>query len=170
MMRLKHYDIHFELHAIAPIICREKINSLRLKFDAQPSALHVFAELNSVTVDRCQYASVTRKGILFELFWMFQSAKSWDLKRSSPTHEMFNLVFNGALIQQSDCVHLNQMASIVTEKMSDAQPKKRLAYSEDIFIQATACVSCNWDDTYKHRGNMLPNAFIHWGQCGLRNL
>ncbi len=158
-MQLKHFDVQIEVNAIAPIIYHRKINALQLRFDAKISALHVFAELNAVTIDRCQQASVSAGGILFELFWTFQSTKSWDLKRSSPTNEMFSLVFNGTLIHQSDCVYFDQLSSIITAHLYNAQPGKRPAYSEDTFIQATACIACNWDDTYKHRGGGFLLAF-----------
>jgi hypothetical protein len=68
---------------------------------------------------------------------------------------MFNILFNGALIQQLDCAYMDQMSSMIAAKLHDTQPKKRLAYSEDIFIQATACITCNWENTYKHRGLVL---------------
>ena len=153
MMRLKHYGLRIEVNAVAPINCPEKIGPLRLKFDARPDALHVFAELSAATADVCQQASTTKNGILFEIFWVFQNAKSWDLKRSSPAREMFNLCFNGALIHHSDCaLYFDQVASIIIENLQGVQPRKRRADSEDIFIQATACITCAWDDTYKIRG------------------
>jgi hypothetical protein len=163
MIRLKHFGVQIEVNAVAPIMYHEKINALRLRLDAKFSALHVFADLNAITVDCCQQASVSRNGIFFELFWTHQSAKSWDLKRSSPAKETFNIVFNGALIQESDCVHFGQISSIVTVNLFDAWPKKRLAFSEDTFIQATACITCNWEDTYKHRGTPVSSiSFVYY--------
>ena len=153
MIRLKHCGLKIEVHAVAPINCHEKIGPLRLKFDARPDALQVFAELSAATVDVCQKASTTKNGILFEIFWVFQSAKSWDLKRSSPAREMFTLSFNGTLIHHSDCaLYFDQVASIIIENLQGVQPRKRRSDSEDMFIQATACITCAWDDTYKIRG------------------
>jgi hypothetical protein len=163
MMRLKHFGLQIEVHAIAPTNFHAKINNLNLRFDSRLSAIDVFAELSAATVDGCQLASLTKDGILIELFWTFQTAKSWDLKRSSPAREMFNLFFNGALIHPSDCAtYFDQIVSIVTKRLDDVHPKKRHANFEDIFIQATACVTCTWDDTYKHRGTTVLERCLFW--------
>ena len=161
MMRLKHFGLEIEVHAIAPIIYHQKNHNLRLKFDSKPAALHVFAELSATTVEFCQQASVANNGISMEFFWTFQPSKSWDLKRSSPALEMFKVCFNGAFLCNSNCVpYFDQMATMVTEQLHDTQPRKRRADSEDMFVQATVCVTCDWDNTYKHRGLMTHFAFL----------
>ncbi len=162
-MRLRHFGLQIEVHATAPMNFQAKINNLKLRFHSRPSPKDVFAELSSATVDGCQLASLTKNGILIELFWTFQTAKSWDLKRSSPAREMFNLFFNGALIHPSDCAtYFDQLVSIVTKRLDDAHPKKRHADFGDIFVQATVCVTCAWDDTYKHRGIVVFDSFLIW--------
>jgi len=161
MMRLKHFGLDIEMHAIAPIIYHQKIQNLRLKFDSRLDALHVFAELSGTTVELCQQASVTNKGISFELFWTFQPTKSWDMKRSSPALEMFKVCFNGTFICHSNCIpYFDQMAIMVTEQLHDAQPRKRRSDSEELFVQTTVCITCDWDNTYKHRGVMAHFVFV----------
>ncbi len=156
MIRLKHFGLQIDIHANAPVTHHSNIDALQLTFNSRPSALHIFAELSATKVDGCQHASLSKNGILFEIFWTFQTAKSWDLKRSSPAREMFNMFFNGALIHPSDCaVYFDQIVTCVTESLDDAYPKKRPADSENIFIQATVCITCTWDNTYKHRGIFL---------------
>lgn len=150
MIRLKHFGLHIEVHATAPI--HVNINTFKLTFASQPNSLHVFGELCAAKVESCQHAKFETKGILLELYWTFQTAQSWDLKRSSPEREMFNLFFNGAMIQPSDCTSYDEMVAIVTRSLNDFRSRKRPSDNEETFVQATVCISCTWDDTYKHRG------------------
>jgi hypothetical protein len=152
MIRLKHFGLQIEVHATAPIHYHVNISTFKLTFASQPNSLHVFAELSAAKIESCQHAKIETNGILFELFWTFQTAKSWDLKRSSPEREMFNLLFNGAMIQPLDCKVYDEMVAIVTRSLHDARSRKRPSDTEEIFVQATVCISCSWDDTYKHRG------------------
>jgi hypothetical protein len=152
MIRLKHFGIQIEVHATAPIHYHVNISTFKLTFASQPNSLHVFAELSAAKVESCQHAKIETNGISFELFWTFQTAQSWDLKRSSPEREMFNLLFNGAMIQPLDCAAYDEMVAIVTRSLNDFRSRKRPSETEETFVQATVCISCTWDDTYKHRG------------------
>jgi hypothetical protein len=159
MLRLKHFSLQIEIYAIAPINHLKKNNSLRLKFYSQSNARQVFAELSSSTVECCRHSSATKNGIFCELFWVFEPAtKSWDLKRSSPALEMFRLHFNGALVENSDCcAYFDQIAVIVTEGLKKLIPRNAGEESDNVVVRATACITCNWENTFKIRGNNLKS-------------
>jgi DNA mismatch repair ATPase MutL len=159
MIRLKHFGLQIEVHATAPIHDHADISTFKLTFASHSNSLRVFAELSAANVESCQHAKIETNGILFELFWTFQTSKSSDFKRSSPEREMFNLLFNGAIIQPLDCTAYDEIEAIVTRSLNGARSRKRPVDTEEIFVQATVCISCTWDDTCKRRGIYVQRSF-----------
>jgi DNA mismatch repair ATPase MutL len=152
MIRLKHFGLQIDVHTTAPMNRRTSIRTFKQTFASHSNSLQVFADSSAVSVESCQQSKIETNGILFELFWTFQTANSRDFKCSSPDRDIFDILFNGAMIQPLDCTARNEMEAIIIRSLNDARSSKRPVDTEEIFVQATVCISCTWDDTYKRRG------------------